>query len=107
MDPNTIYKKVENHVVDLYQKNPNPNLHYHNLQHTKNVVKKAKEIAGHYNLSDKEMLVVYVAAWFHDTGYLFSEPPLHEEKSAELMRKYMSNIEEDDRVNEIAECILA
>ena len=87
MDSNTIYKKVENHVVGLFEKNPNPNLVYHNLKHTKAVVSKTKQIAGHYDLSEKDMLVVYVAAWFHDTGYIFTEPQWHEEKSAELMRR--------------------
>ncbi len=96
MDPNAIYKKVENHVVNLFDKNATAKLHYHNLNHTKSVVSRAKEIAGHYDLTEKDMLVVYIAAWFHDTGYLFSKPSGHELKSAELMRKFMLEQSQDE-----------
>jgi predicted metal-dependent HD superfamily phosphohydrolase len=108
MDSNIIYKKVENHVIELYENNHNPDLLYHNLKHTKAVVNRTKEIAGHYDLSEKEMLIVYVAAWFHDTGYLFTEPAMHEEKSAELMRDFITEYKKDESIiNEIETCILA
>ena len=107
MDSN-IYRKVENYVIGLYEDNPNPNLIYHNLKHTKTVVARTKEIAGHYNLSEREMLIVYVAAWFHDVGYLFTEARLHEEKSAELMREFMDdNVKDEETLQEMETCILA
>lgn len=108
MDYSTIYKKVEAHVTDLYERLNNPKLVYHNLQHTKGVVNRTKEIAGHHQLIESDMLVVYVAAWFHDTGYLVGEPAVHEEKSAELMRKFMITFPADeDLLNNITECIMA
>ncbi|HEX8331015.1 MAG TPA: Pycsar system effector family protein [Segetibacter sp.] len=108
MDSNLIYKKVESHVIELYENNNNPSLLYHNIRHTKAVVSRTKEIAGHYDLSEKDMLIVYVAAWFHDTGYLFTEPALHEEKSAELMRDFMSGYKKaDEIVDDVEACILA
>lgn len=108
MDPNVIYKKVENYVSGLYDKTPHPNLVYHTLAHTKSVVSKTKEIAGHYDLSERDMLIVYVAAWFHDAGYLFSEPAGHEEKSAELMRRFMTDHTDDEQlIKEIEDCIRA
>lgn len=107
MDYNHIYKKVENYVVGLYEKSFNPNLLYHNLDHTRNVVSKTKEIAGHYDLSERNTLIVYIAAWFHDTGYLFTEPAWHEEKSCELMRKFLNEqAVEPDLVDEVADCIM-
>lgn len=108
MDYNSIYKKVEGHVTGLFEKFHNPNLAYHNLQHTKNVVAHTKEIAAHYQLIESDMLVIYVAAWFHDTGYLVGEPAVHEEKSVELMKEFMLNFSADpDIINNISECILA
>ncbi|TDH25101.1 HD domain-containing protein [Segetibacter sp. 3557_3] len=108
MDSNTIYKKVENHVVGLFEKNHNPKLLYHNLQHTRNVVNKTKQIAAHYELSERDMLIVYVAAWFHDTGYIFTEPQWHEEKSSELMRRFMTEYhQEEELINEVVKTILA
>ncbi|WP_207497080.1 Pycsar system effector family protein [Aridibaculum aurantiacum] len=108
MDYNQIYKNAEQYVTDMYGRVHDPNLVYHNLQHTKSVVNRTKEIAAHYNLVENDMVVLYVAAWFHDTGYLFEEPARHEEKSAELMREFMRmQTQDDDLVNTIEECILA
>lgn len=108
MDYNQIYKRVENYVVGLYDKTLHPELVYHNLEHTRNVVSKTKEIAGHYELSERNMLIVYIAAWFHDIGYLYTEPETHEEKGAEIMTKFMTDqSREMDLVDEIEQCIMA
>src|SRR5215210_326530 len=108
MDYNTIYKKVETHVSNLFERSNDPKLVYHNLQHTEKVVSRIKEIASHYNLIENDMLVLFVAAWFHDTGYLIGEPLGHEDKSAQLMRDYMKDYSTDeDLIKNIEECILA
>lgn len=108
MDYNTIYKKVEEHVSNLFAQSDNAKLIYHNLQHTQKVVSRTKEIAGHYNLIESDMLIVYIAAWFHDAGYLVAEPAVHEEKGVELMREFMKEYPEgEDLIKSIEECILA
>jgi len=108
MDYNSIYRKVEAHVTSLFERFGNEKLVYHNLRHTLKVVSRTKEIAGHYNLVESDMLVLYVAAWFHDTGYLFTEPQLHEAKSAELMREFMKEYSQDEGfVKNIEDCIMA
>jgi predicted metal-dependent HD superfamily phosphohydrolase len=108
MDYTNIYKKVEIHVTELFEKHKNEALVYHNFQHTKLVVSRTKEIAAHYELVESDMMIVYVAAWFHDAGYLLSEPRLHEEKSVELMKDFMHQFSvEDEILNTISECIMA
>lgn len=105
-----IYKKAEEYVRDLFEKHPNDKLLFHNRNHTENVVKHAKEIAGHYNLTEREMLVLYIAAWFHDTGHLFSSGlKNHEERGVEEMKKFMSEYDDGDKelVHEIEDCIMA
>ncbi|MCW3114182.1 MAG: metal-dependent phosphohydrolase sub domain protein [Segetibacter sp.] len=108
MDYSAIYKKVEEYVTKLFERTPHPKLFYHNLQHTVRVVGRTKEIAAHYHLIENDMLVLTVAAWFHDTGYLFDEVSLHEEKSAQLMREFMKDeVTDADLLNNIEECIMA
>jgi HD superfamily phosphodiesterase len=108
MDQNSLYRKVEQYVTELYDKVHHPHLLYHNLHHTQSVVNRTKEIAGHYNLVENDMLVLYVAAWFHDTGYLFEEPIRHEAKSAEIMREFMKQqAVDDDLIASTEECIMA
>jgi predicted metal-dependent HD superfamily phosphohydrolase len=108
MDPNNLYKKTEQYVTALYDTNPNAALLFHNIDHTRTVVGRTKEIAGHYYLNEKDMLAVYIAAWFHDTGYLFADPKDHEEKSVELMREFIkTNSNDNELVDRIEECIMA
>ncbi len=103
-----LYKKTEQYVTGLFQDHPRHELYFHNLAHTIEVVDRTKEIAGHYFLSESDMLAVYVAAWFHDTGYLFAEPETHEEKSVELMEEFMREEANDGQlIDKIRKCIMA
>lgn len=107
MDYHKIDKRIEDYVTGLFGEIHSPNLIFHNLGHTKAVVKHIQEIAGHYNLSESEMLILFAAAWFHDTGYLFTEPEKHEEMSVDVMRKFMKDIVEDENIIEqISGCII-
>lgn len=108
MDSNNLYKKTEQFVTGLFNDNKNANLVFHNLEHTRDVVERTKEIAGHYYLSEDDMLAVYIAAWFHDTGYLFTDAANHEEKSVELMQDFMkANVPDEKLAATIESCILA
>ncbi|MDB5232846.1 MAG: metal-dependent phosphohydrolase sub domain protein [Chitinophagaceae bacterium] len=108
MDHHFIYKQVEQYVTDLFEKQRDPRLVYHNLDHTKQVVSRANEIAAHYNVTEDDMLVLYTAAWFHDTGYLFSVRDGHERKSADLMRAFMTEqLHDESLVKQIEDCIMA
>jgi predicted metal-dependent HD superfamily phosphohydrolase len=108
METADLYKKIENHVTGLYEKGNVQGLHYHNLDHAKQVVARTKEIAAHYNVSEKEMLILYAAAWFHDVGYLYADAPAHEEKSAAIMRSYLKDYNNDEEVlSAIEACIIA
>lgn len=103
-----MYKKVENYVRDLFEVNKKPKLIFHSLGHTQQIVKRAEEIAAHYKLTDKELLAVYIAAWFHDTGHLFTTPDRHEEKSVEVMKTFMDTYLPDQELTQtITGCILA
>jgi predicted metal-dependent HD superfamily phosphohydrolase len=108
MDQNSIYKKIEAHVTSVYEQENRTDLVFHNLQHTTNVVERTQEIAGHYDLSETDMLILYAAAWFHDTGYLYAPPEDHETISVQLMRDFMHDYVGDDAVlDSIESCIMA
>lgn len=108
MDYHKIDKRIEEYVTGLFEQMHSPALVFHNLEHTQSVVKRTKEIAGHYNVSENEMLVLYAASWFHDTGYLFTEPGKHEEMSCDIMKKFMKDLVPDEKViTEIEGCIMS
>ena len=103
-----IINQAEEFVSEAYkagQKNPFP---YHNLSHTQNVVNHAFEIGAHYELTEKDITVLGLAAWFHDVGHLYTTPENHEEKSVEVMRKFMEEHHESPGfTDEVAEIIMA
>ncbi len=108
MDASSIKIELEQHVIGLFRTYQSPKLLFHNLHHTENVVSKTKEIAGHYQLNEQEMLILLIAAWFHDTGYLFAPPSEHEEKSVEVMKIFAREQQVPfDIVNEVSGCIMA
>ena len=102
-----LYKKAEEHVRKMFAENKNENLVFHNLHHTVYVVEKANEITAHYRLSERETFIISMAAWFHDTGYLFVKAEEHETKSVELMKSFFQQQDYDITIIEaIADCIL-
>ena len=109
MEYNTILHKAESFVKDLYNNSNQERLVFHNLDHTLNVVARASEIASNYQLSDRDQLVLYTAAWFHDTGHLYVEPAMHEVKSVDLMKNFFINLglEDTELISAIECCILA
>jgi len=108
MDNKQLLQKTEEYVTGLFDQMSSPSLVFHNLEHTQTVVKRSMEIAEHYGLSDTENQILFMAAWFHDTGHLFTEPAKHEEMSVEIMKKFMNEHQADSAITgEIAACIMA
>lgn len=102
-----IIKVTEEYVSSMYDEYKAECLYFHNLDHTKQVVKRTNEIADHYQLSSRDTLVLLMAAWFHDTGYLFVSPQLHEEKSVEMMKEFAAKINIGQaEIDDIAACIM-
>lgn len=83
MQNSSLIDAARDFVLAQYEQHPKPNLVYHNLVHTQQVVQAAAQIAAHYRLQDDELVAVYVAAWFHDAGYLLGDAKAHEENGAQ------------------------
>jgi predicted metal-dependent HD superfamily phosphohydrolase len=103
---NALLIDTESYVKGLFKQYNNVNLVFHNLEHTQNVVERVLEIASHYEIPDKDLLELSIAAWFHDTGHLITDPSGHEEKSVVLMSAFMkSRTEDDELIDKIAALI--
>ena len=95
---NELIIETETHVRYLFKQHHQANLVFHNLEHTQNVVQHVQEIASHFQLPQKEMPELIIAAWFHDTGHLLTEPSLHEEKSVALMEEFIKSKTDDEEL---------
>lgn len=102
-----LLEQVKQYVISYFDVHHDPDLIYHNLRHTKDVVAAATQIANHYQLSDEDFFVVISAAWFHDTGY-FTDKKDHESKSVGLATHFLKQHKIDQPViDKVAGCILA
>lgn len=96
------------YVINFFQEHSNPDLTYHNLEHTQKVVRRVKEIAVNYPFEAADIFVLEVAAWFHDTGQLSCHGEGHEAISVSIMKDYFANASADTAlISKIEQCILA
>ena len=63
---------------------------YHSIDHTRSVVNVFEEIGEAINLSEKEMQLGLIAAWFHDTGYSI-KCNIHEFESIKIFDENRNN----------------
>ena len=77
------------YVTRLLKSHLQKGITYHNLSHTKEVANIAKSLGEKAELTPDEMELLLIAAWFHDVGIIF-QYDLHEDKSAELCREFLT-----------------
>lgn len=65
-----------------------PFLHYHNVEHTKEVIAGAEQLAKHEKIMGDDLTILKTAALFHDSGFLETYSD-HEEISCKMARKWL------------------
>jgi HD superfamily phosphodiesterase len=75
-------------VLDIIEKNLPPNLFYHNLKHTVDVVTEVELIGWAEGLSDEELLLLKTAALFHDVGHTVAYDE-HEFHGTQIVRQIL------------------
>lgn len=102
-----LLSEVEEYVTTLIEKKSSKDYFYHTIAHTKEVVKVAKEISIGENISDEEIEIVLLSAWFHDLGYT-EKVVGHEEISAMFASNFLTERTfPADRLDEVISCIIA
>jgi HD superfamily phosphodiesterase len=94
-----IIEQVENHVRRLFRDYTQPFLVYHDIGHTINVAQRSHEIIQNVKICQHDKLIVIIAAWFHDTGQLFTKANDHETGSVQLMRRFFNVLADGKKQN--------
>lgn len=95
-------------VTDMLQNKLSKNIKFHTLQHTQEVVAACQVLADHFQMNDNDRFALYLAAWFHDTGYTSGSATDHEKVSIALADEFMSIRNLDDEIkNKVKGCINA
>lgn len=92
-----IFLPVQKEIIAILSAQLDKRLCYHNTDHTLDVIARSEEIALSEQVSSsKELLLLKIAALFHDTGFLHVYNG-HEEKSCEIVvEKLDSNFTKPD-----------
>ena len=85
-----LVKKYRAIAESILRNKISPNLVYHTIDHTRAVVEAFKEIGYASNLSEKELELGTVAAWFHDTGYS-KMTTFHEQESISIFSEKLDD----------------
>lgn len=102
-----ILLSASKYVNHLFDKKSTIAALYHNFDHTLEVVEHVKEISTALSISAPNKEIVLLAAWFHDTGYLYS-PVDHEERSVSIAADFLQSVEYPAaKIKKVAGCIRA
>ncbi|GJM32172.1 MAG: hypothetical protein DHS20C18_11730 [Saprospiraceae bacterium] len=107
MTNNVLIAELERHIEKYFEESIPADYVYHDLYHTQSVVQSALDIARGYNLSEQELEVLQIAAWFHDVGYTEGQEG-HEKRGCEKAREFLCKYQYPEASVKLVEgCILA
>ncbi len=89
MEPPQLLQETERYIQEYFNRNVQPQFVFHNLEHTAQTVAASKMIGEGFNLSEKDLTLLLLATWFHDTGYA-AGPEDHEERSCRFAEAFLS-----------------
>ncbi len=84
-----IVDKAESFVLDLFRKDLNPDMQYHDTAHTTEVVEVSEQLAGKRGLKSEDLEVLLLAAWMHDTGFTRTYDG-HEDQSVAIADSFLT-----------------
>ncbi len=103
----SIEQKAEDYAVSQLTKNLPNTFIYHNLNHTRRVVKRVKELIEGEKVGAKDAQILRVAAWLHDVGYVKNNEN-HEQHGAKMARIFLEAEKiADTTINKVEKYILA
>jgi predicted metal-dependent HD superfamily phosphohydrolase len=102
-----LLSKATAYVEALFRAKKPDWVKFHTVRHARAVAKASREIGGACQLTEEDLEVVTLAAWFHDTGYLEGIDG-HEERSVRIATAFLRDHGyPEEKIAQIAGCIRA
>ena len=102
-----IIEKTQEFVFNLFKENLSTTFLYHNYTHTERVHKSVIEIINNTDISEEDALILQLASFLHDTGYI-NTVDNHEIESVKIATSFLNESNVDDHIiDAVSQCILA
>ena len=79
---------LQEYILDWMEKELPPQLYYHNVKHTIDVVTQSELLGWAEELNDSQLLIIKTAALFHDMGHIICYAN-HEDRSVDFAREIL------------------
>ena len=100
------FEKAYLFIIEKLEKELPSYLHYHNIEHTKDVIAFTERLAQLENIYGDELTILKTAALFHDSGFLETYTG-HEEISCKMARAWLPEFDYNkEEIEKICELIL-
>ncbi len=100
-------EKTNKYVFNLFKINNKSGLLFHDYKHTADVVAAGIEIGKATNLTEEEIEIISIAAYFHDIGY-FETCEGHEEIGARMAEEFLKKQKYPaNKIEKVKNCIRA
>lgn len=104
---NDFFVALKADVFELFKNALPTEVVYHNFDHTLSVVEASNEIALAENVSETDLEILLMGAFFHDTGFTISHES-HESHSVKIASEYLKNKGvSEDIIKKVSEVILS
>lgn len=102
------FLELKSKILKMLRNGLDPRLTYHSPAHTEDVLRQVERIAAAENITETRlMLLMRIAALFHDTGFLRTYKG-HEQQSCLILREIVDTCQfKDDEMNIINGMIMA
>ena len=101
------YDKLYPFVIFKLENELDSNITYHNVRHTKNVIKNSIYLGEHENVNENDLTLIKTAALLHDVGFLENNLN-HEALGCNFARKHLPSFEySSQEIEAICEMIMA
>ncbi|MCD4791002.1 MAG: DUF5706 domain-containing protein [Bacteroidales bacterium] len=102
-----LVQEAGNYVTKLMEDKLPDTIEYHSIDHVKYVVDSSEFIGKRCGLSEDEINIVKLCAWFHDIGFIIT-PENNEKVCAKIATEFLTSKGIDDSIiTQVKNCILA
>lgn len=98
------YYKAERHIMKVLEKKLSPKLHYHSIDHTKDVCQAIERLALSEGITDEGLFLLKSAATYHDAGFVESyekNEPVGARMAEEILPNYGYSLQHIDQIKKL------